>query len=338
MHKLKVLKDVVTALPPSTSLLLMGDLNTRSNSWENWQIGGQPNSMAHKMGDTVINMCSELGLTVMNNGAYTREAFGTKSAPDVTLCRNTPMLRWHVDHRQRLNSDHLPILITSDPNDSKSITKWNLRKVDWEKWSKDSNDTLLDFINESNNLPANDSVVLFTNKIKSLAEASWPKKQVCKHSKAFWNETLTNLRIEIKKARKIYDIKGDPHSYGLYKTQVHTFINEYNRLRDLNWKNLCSQLDNKDPNMWRKLNDLKSNGQLQTVVQPLTDNSGTTHFNDKDICEILIDTHIKRENTNTNTTMWQENVDMAANAIKRSRPNQLSNEPHNEHITGGEVA
>ena len=179
MHKLKLLKDVVTALPPSTSLLLMGDLNTRSNSWENWQIGGQPNSMAPKMGDTVINMCSELGLTVMNNGAYTREAFGTKSAPDVTLCRNTPMLRWHVDHRQRLNSDHLPILITSNSNDSKSITKWNLRKVDWEKWSKDSNDTLLDFINESNNLQANDSLVLFTNKLKSLAEASWPKKQTC---------------------------------------------------------------------------------------------------------------------------------------------------------------
>ena len=49
-----------------------------------WNFGKRACSMAHTMGDLLIDICAELGLTTLNNGTFTREANGIKSSPDVT--------------------------------------------------------------------------------------------------------------------------------------------------------------------------------------------------------------------------------------------------------------
>ena len=337
IQHLKILRNILRTLPANTSLLIMGDLNTRSNIWETWHTQNQEHSFAHTMGKYVVSMCTEIGLTVLNTGTQTREVNGTKSAPDITLGRNIPPVSWHVNLKRRLNSDHLPIHIKYDNGPTAPIEKWNLRKVDWTKWEHDTNEVMYNFIEQSNSFDATDSVMKFNEEMNNLAKNTWPTKRVCKHSKAFWSESLTLLKLEIKKARKTFEVKGDPHSYSLYKEKVQKFSEEYNRLREENWKEMCAQLDSKDTQMWKKIKDLKTSGQTKTVIQPLTDENGTTHFNDISICKILIDTHIKKDKFNGNNSDWYSSVENKTKDIISITQNSTNNEPYNAPITAGEV-
>ena len=334
--QLKKFRNILQSLSTNLSLLIMGDFNCRNESWESWHSNHRTKSGAHTMGNQLIDICAEFGLTVLNDGNYTREVNGVKSAPDVTLGRNLPSVSWTSDHLTRLNSDHLPIKISFKSPIHNPVTRWNIRKVDWPDWKNATNASFQELMNKSENLSASQMAEDLTNNLLGIAKGTWLQKKVCQHSKAFWCENLSKLKLSLKKARKPFELKGDPFSYSQYKVCVKAFAEEYEKQKDKNWKDLCSQMEYKDPQFWRKLNDMKSHGQQKTVIQPMVNPDGTANFDDQGIAKILLDTHIQKEKR---TDHQDDEFDKLVNEAIISEDQEPSNndEDHNTVFKIGEI-
>ena len=100
----------------STPILLLGDINARSYSWESWHPSTRRKryDQAFKRGNTLVDLTQELCFTVLNNGQCTRIDYeGKKSSPDLSIIlgnlQTNPV--WRVDTNSYLNTDHFPIMI-----------------------------------------------------------------------------------------------------------------------------------------------------------------------------------------------------------------------------------
>ena len=81
------------------------------------------------MAELVEDICTALGLKIANDGWHTRDENQIQHSPDLKLFRNIPNLQWNVDHIIRLNSHHLPIVITLPERDANKVhTMWDIKK------------------------------------------------------------------------------------------------------------------------------------------------------------------------------------------------------------------
>ncbi len=88
IYQLDKLDAVLQNIDRSVNLLLLSDFNARSHVWKYWhQLGTHLSGKAWRMGSKVVELCHSHGLSIHNNGQYTRIQNGTISAPDLTLSR-----------------------------------------------------------------------------------------------------------------------------------------------------------------------------------------------------------------------------------------------------------
>ncbi len=341
---LKHLSDVIKKTDHKYNLLIMGDFNARSYTWESWHTECKDRyDASFKFGECVISMCNELGLTIQNNGQYTRYQNGVKSAPDLTLTRGLQSLSWHVDHCINLRSDHCPILISIDEPLPGSITRWDLKNTNWNNWSKETDKCFDTFIRSYKaEQPADNVARNLTQTIISTAEDNIPKKSVCRHSKAFWSAELTDLVNRCKEAKKLYKKKSDPHNHDRYQEAVNKFKTLYNESKERNWESLCQELDPCDPHVWKKITKHSSSTHManQTVIQPLTDGQGVTHFEDSKISSILTEAHISKPTKGPYDEDWKHTVDMSTSRAITAERTNLGNpqtELYNSDIQTSEV-
>ncbi len=289
---ISILDTVLGRIDPQTSLILMGDYNSRDLLWERWHTR-KGTSKAWKMGKSMIKLSDNHNLQIINNGRYTREIDGIRSAPDLTLTRGLNAL-WWVDHCVRLNSDHLPIVITLPGEEQVKVIKWDLRNANWGNWRESSNQAFSAFSEQTREFNCEETVKHFNKTILECADSNIPKKTICSHSKSFMNPHLCTLLIKCKQEKKRYDNRSDPTNHIRYKKAVSDFINLYNKAKAENERDFKEKLSLSDPQVWRKINRLQS-GATKPVIQPLRDSSGDLMFDDSQISDILINTHVKKE-------------------------------------------
>ena len=122
-------------LPKGRNVIWCGDFNAHHPQWD-------PNREEDDMGERLVELFLEEGLTTVNNGEATwyarRDEGSPRTAPDITVewASEDMTTEWSVLHR--LSSDHLPISIEwkkeYEREKKEREVRPNLAKVDWQKY------------------------------------------------------------------------------------------------------------------------------------------------------------------------------------------------------------
>ena len=98
----------------------------------------------------------------------------------------------------------------------------------------------------------------------------------------------------------------DPSNFLKYNKAVEGFIEAYHSAREGNLRDLYSKLDPADPQVIQKMDKI-TGPQVRSVIQPLRDQNGDIQFDDKEISDILVKTHIIKEDQFY--ANWKSHVD-----------------------------
>lgn len=147
-------------------------------------------------------------MIIQNDGQYTRELKGTISAPDITISRSIDKLSLTVDHRNVLNSDHRPSLITLHTPTPIKIKRWDIRKADWHKFKDESTKIFERQIQHNEMEPEKKAENLAAGLIEA-ANNTLQEKIICQHSKGWMSPELLQLQKDTKKLTKRYKKRSD---------------------------------------------------------------------------------------------------------------------------------
>ena len=154
-----------------------------------------------------------------------------------------------------------------------------------------------------------------------------PKKVISKHSKLFFNAHLKALQTNIRKLRKIYHGKSDPHNWSILQEAINDYSKAYHQAKQAWWISFCNKINCDDKKFWKSI-DKVLNGDAKCVIQPLIKADGTYEFDDKEISKTLIDTHVKR--TTSSTADFDEDFYIK---INESITNSIETEKHSNPVS-----
>ena len=138
----------------------------------------------------------------------------------------------------------------------------------------------------------NEACTSFTSTILDCAERVIPKNVISKHSKPFFNAQLKALQTNIRKLRKIYHRKSDPHNWSILQEAINNYSKAYHQAKQA-WRiPFYNKINCDDKKFWKSI-DKVLNGDAECGIQPLIKPDGTYGFDDKEISKTLIDTHVK---------------------------------------------
>ena len=341
--KIGILNDIISSVPNS-SLLITGDLNARSLSWEPQNLNRtSQNSESWRRGEMVEFLCIDHCLEILNTCTYTRIFMDDHSSPDLSLARCIKgKIKWTIDSNAHLCSDHEAIIINIDTPISASKTRWNYKSANWDQWNLTLADRLDKWVSDINlssvNMDINNLALSFNNIIINTAREMIPTKTINRYSKPFYTPKLAQLSKEIRLARRQFRLRRDPHNHSRYKLAVETYNKEYDNERDAHWSKLCDSLTSvSDCDMWRTVNKvLKSSS--ASIIQPLRKSDGSYCFDDEVISERMQKAHVLRDSTGTGDfdEDWYKLI-MSRIAHIREHPTSDSDLWYNRDLTPQEV-
>ena len=335
------LHKILHFLGPDQRVLITGDPNSRNLAWEAWHHSiPKQDYYAWKRGKWILNMAEKHGLTVANDGRYTRSDAGNFSAPDVTLIRDLPTLQWNVDHCINLNSDHLPILLSFPDPPTYSQTRWKMRDADWQGWCKETK-AFSDFHNEVINMSPNKTMESLANKIVKSADEFFPLREICSHSKGFFSPELRTLIAKVKHARKRFKYRSDSVNKQALDVAVKEFIDLYHQSKEMHQIELCKNLKADDKKLWPKICKIKGGG-VRAAIQPLVDPSSKdkkVEFDDENINKILIEHHIKPPPPRKYDIEWHKQVNKSVEeTLKKEKSDiALNVQTYNRQVSQQEI-
>ena len=123
----------------TTDTLLLGDFNAHHSSWHS--------SSTDTRGTNLENTINGTNFGILNWDTPTRlPGNATPSSPDVSLASASLITSSNWQTKTTMGSDHLPILISLQmaPSSTPSLHRnyVNLKKANWERYSKDIEETL----------------------------------------------------------------------------------------------------------------------------------------------------------------------------------------------------
>jgi ribonuclease HI len=337
LQALSALDRVLSKIDADMPLLLMGDFNSRHLAWEHWHRRQPPYSSAFKMGEAVLGICSEHKLTIGNDGRHTRDEAGRLSAPDLTLYRGLDVT-WDVDHITRLNSDHLPIIISLPKVQCASHTKWDIRRADWNLYERECNSTFDNFHEATEHLDPHETASKLSKCFKDAADKSLQTRRITKHSKGFMTEELKKLLQKARDAQRKYKKRSDTFNRRAYLEAVEIYTTKFHEAGESHEKELYKSLSVGDPSMWAKISTIK--GHARASIQPLKDGQGKVHFKDEEICNILIAHHVNPPPQTDRDMEWFHLVNTEYLNIVARESENLEPSPediHNRDITKTET-
>lgn len=306
LHALYLLDTVLSKIDSSIPLLILGDFNSRHLMWEHWHTKLPPKSTAFRMGSALLGICDTHSLVIANDGRYTRDLSDIKSAPDVTLYRGLKKVHWQVDHINRLNSDHLPIVIHIPEDSTFSESRWDLKKADWTAYRSNAEIVFKDFTERTADLNSHDTAKQLSIDYLKTADSSLKRKKITQHSKGYMTEELKILQKAARDAHKKYKWKSDTFNRKAYLEAVERYTTKFHKAQEEYERDLCESLSPSDPDLWTKISKIK--GQSKPIIQPLKDDKGIYQFSDEEICKVLIKHHVSPPSELERDMVWYEEV------------------------------
>jgi hypothetical protein len=183
-------------LPLLPDTLLVGDFNTRHQSWD-------PTSSNNSSREETLHSWIEDNHLLLKNapgvGTFYRTHMEAPSVLDLTLTKGSlsrQELNWHTID---IGSDHLAIGITILATTSRLKTRplvqaYDTKKADWELFTSQLEQEASAV---PDTLDLDELAISFSNAISNAAKASIPKSPKSPRSKPWWTPELRDLRKEL---------------------------------------------------------------------------------------------------------------------------------------------
>ena len=193
----------------AAGIILTGDFNARHESWGD--------SRSNQYGQKLVEMLDTSKFSVITSSTPTFLAANGSSFIDLTIVTNEMVEKLEsckTDIDIELYSGapfrgHVPVITTFSTEgcitSRDTITKMNLDKIDWEKWTEDLDKLITDKEYYLSNLSDPTELGEIIDKaIQTVTNQHGEMKTVSVHSKPYWTPELEILCQEMRKTRKNY--------------------------------------------------------------------------------------------------------------------------------------
>ena len=231
-------------------MILMGDFNARHPQWGDRKI----NPIGRKLAEFV----TVEHLIVLNDGQYTFTST-EEGGSVIDLCIVTTGIAHmnptiHIDYDTELlsgapNRGHYPVFFTFTTLEptirDNVVTKLDWPNANWNMWNElvEEEVYLQRHLWESAEMRSSDLWKLTKVILAKGNQAAVPKKKTTKHSKPYWNASLTHLSSTLRQKRKQFRACSDPIRRQALKEAKDNFSCEVEKAR-ANWLEIqCSTLN-----------------------------------------------------------------------------------------------
>ena len=187
------------------SILLAGDFNSRSNTWD------KNIRQSNKMGKTLEDIINRYGLNIATDPLYTfkRRDNSGKITIDLTLTRELKHVKVKIKEIETIKTEHQAIEINTQGKDETIISnpKFKTEKANWVEWKESLKPHIEDSLEEYPTEITEEEIDNQTKKltdiiIKNVTLFFGQTDAKKKESKPWWSKDIKKSRNELKKANQ----------------------------------------------------------------------------------------------------------------------------------------
>ena len=115
------------------------------------------------------------------------------------------------------------------------------------------------------------------------AEQIIPKKQICRHSKGWWNQDLSRLSQEFKKAKRRFAKRSNEANERKLVEVLNAFKEDEVRARNQYLEEMVKLMDPRKPEQFWKIVYKERKSTSKSVVQPICREDGSLAVTDEEI-------------------------------------------------------
>ena len=272
--------------------IMVGDFNAHSPLWD---LRGRTNETGRNLVDIIEN--NDIGiLNDFNTPTYIDNRTGTSSTLDLCIVSSNLLNIGQMTRGRDLGSDHFPMESTLDIQLSKvsmrTVKKWNLKQVDWQKWTRDLGEC--SSVSSPNFLPVdvdtlNDSIVETIKLVSNRYIKKSSGNRQTKRATLWWDDECKRVIQERNNAKN--RLWRHPTQENLINHRRCSAIVRYTvkKKKTQAWKNFTSTLTSDTPStkIWRTIKNIK--GLQYTAKLPI----GAYDWTEADKANALL-THFTR--------------------------------------------
>ena len=133
----------------------------------------------------------------------------------------------------------------------------------------------------------NEDYESFVSLVHEKAEQIIPKKQICRHSKGWWNQELSRLSVEFKRAKRRFAKRSDEANERRLVEVLREFKEEEVRARNQYLEEMVKLMDPRKPEQFWKIVNKERKSTSKSVVQPICREDGSLAVSDEEIFKEL---------------------------------------------------
>ena len=158
---------------------------------------------ANQLGNELFGFLVDKDLMVVNNNEPTRK----HRIIDLTIISNSlkeKVMNWKLQKERYLNIDHSLISFNIGSEEKEvPVERFDFKNTNWVEWENTCTEAVEEWIeSRRGNSDVNEDYDNFISKQHEKAKEIIPKKQVCRHSKWWWNPELSKLSKDYKRAKR----------------------------------------------------------------------------------------------------------------------------------------
>ena len=249
---------------PDEDFLIVGDFNSRSQSW------GYDN--IDKRGEEVEAWQDDHRLILINDPADTPTFYSgrwrTTTTPDLAMCTGNlhPCTKRDVC-KQLGGSDHRPVVITIEGMQQENQAKharWNYKKANWGLFAIRTNELTKDLVIDGRN--PNNVAKVWTNSIIKAAKETIPRG-VIPNYKPYWDEELRKLHEDVTAARDEAEKIKSTEKHNYYQKCKAAYLKKKLENTRRAWREKTSNLDmNNSSKLWKLMKSLNDEGGANNTI------------------------------------------------------------------------
>ena len=272
----------------ASGIILTGDFNARHRSWGDTINCRNGKMLVESLDHSSYSICTSKTptfLCVNNGGSFIDLAIISNRLVDsVSKCETNVDVELFSGAPKR---GHVPLiteLVVNEPENKNITIKLDPTTTNWQGWTNHIEERIND---NFNTMESEDDPYKLWNQLNSIiTEASnihCGTKKSCKHSKAFWSQSLTLLSNQLRAARKSYVKRNTPRNLENLNKAKEAFDNErkssckeflINKVKQLN-STQCQYF-------WKEFNKLFKK-KIHQHIDPLEDGEGGLLTETKDL-------------------------------------------------------
>ncbi|XP_035680054.1 uncharacterized protein LOC118418304 [Branchiostoma floridae] len=250
------LNDIEVIRGRENNIIITGDFNARHESWD-------------KYGENILGRMLAEALASNNLIVWNSEQPTHKNGTiDLTLI--TPTLEdlisdWKTHDETTIRCDHKLISFLVGGKQEKEVkTILNIKKADWEEWSRVTDEVFTKWMEDEEE--KENSIDELYESLKETLDKTAKEvigyKEVCLHSKTWWNPQVKEQQKRVKEARKRYKHRRDPRNrmrLDEEKERYYVMIEEAKGKKEASELKELNTKDNKK--LWRTVNNIRKPSQ-----------------------------------------------------------------------------